>query len=61
MSIHTKHAMKKRIKVTGKGKFLRLPTKQNHFNSKDSGQKTQSKRKLLEVSKVDAKIIKKII
>ena len=49
MSIKTKKAMKKRIRITGTGEIMRKKTGQNHFNSKDSGQKTQSKRKELQV------------
>jgi ribosomal protein L35 len=43
--LKTRKALLKRIKVTGRGKILRRPVHQSHFNAKDSGQKTRSKRK----------------
>ena len=40
----TKKALRKRVKITGSGKILKRPPRQNHFNAKDSGNKTRQKR-----------------
>ena len=40
----TKKALLKRIKITGSGKIMKRPPGQNHFNAKDSGNKTRQKR-----------------
>lgn len=58
---HTKHAMRKRVKITGTGKILRRSTGLNHFRSRKSQKNIKLKRKALQVSRVDVKIIKQII
>jgi len=40
----TNKSILKRLKITGNKKILRRKTKQNHFNAKETGQKTGSKR-----------------
>ena len=40
----TKKALSKRIKITGTGKIMKRHPGQNHFNAKDSGNKTRAKR-----------------
>ncbi len=40
----TKKALMKRIKITSTGKIMKRPPGQNHFNAKDSGNGTRSKR-----------------
>lgn len=40
----TKKALLKRIKITGTGKIMKRPPRQNHFNAKDSGNQTRQKR-----------------
>ncbi len=57
----TKKAITKRFKITRTGKILRRPTGQNHFNAKCSGKKRRLKRGWVEVSKADAKRIKKFL
>lgn len=57
--LKTRKSIYKRIKVTGRKKFLRRPTKQDHFNAKDPGQKTRAKRRLTQVALVNQKKIKK--
>lgn len=42
----TRKSINKRFKVTGTGKIFKRPVGQNHFNAKDSGNKTRKKRKL---------------
>jgi len=59
MKLKTRKSICKRIKVTGRKKFLRRPTKQDHFNAKDPGQKTRAKRRLAQVSLMNRKKIKK--
>ena len=45
MKLKTNKGALKRIKITGKNKILRRPTKQGHFNAKASGNATRNKRK----------------
>ncbi len=40
----TKKALLKRIKITSGNKILKRPPHQNHFNAKESGNITRSKR-----------------
>ena len=45
--VHTNKTNKsflKRIKITGKGKLMKRPPGQNHFNAKDSGDASRQKR-----------------
>lgn len=56
-----KKALLKRIKITGKGKMLRRPTRLNHFNAKDSGQTTRRKRKASLIAKSDEKAIRQLL
>lgn len=41
----TNKSLAKRIKITGTGKIMKRHPGQNHFNSKDSGNKTRAKHK----------------
>ena len=59
--LKTRKSICKRIKVTGRKKFLRRPTRQNHFNAKDPGQKTRAKRRLCRVNLVNKKRIRKAL
>lgn len=61
MKLKTRKAVLKRFKITAKKKLLRRPARQDHFNVKDSGKKTLSKRTLKRVAKADRKILKKQI
>ena len=45
----TNKSFTKRLKVTKNGKILSRKAGQDHFNAKDSGNKTRNKRKLLSV------------
>ncbi|MBU4030862.1 50S ribosomal protein L35 [Patescibacteria group bacterium] len=56
----TRKALLKRIKITGSGKFMKRPTHQDHLNSKESGNKTRSKRKATGVSSDNRKVIKEV-
>ena len=51
----TKKALSKKVKVTKNGKVLRRHTKQNHYNSKQTGSFKRHKRKDVSVFSADAK------
>jgi large subunit ribosomal protein L35 len=57
----TRKSILKRFKITKTGKVLRRPTGQNHYLVKQSGKKRRAKRKLVEVSKWEAKKIVKLL
>ncbi|KPJ71713.1 hypothetical protein AMJ50_01095 [Parcubacteria bacterium DG_74_3] len=54
-------SISKRFKITKSGKVLRRATGLNHYRAKKSGQKKRELRKLVEVSKPEAKKIKKLL
>ena len=61
MKLYSRKTAKKRFKITGSGKILRLPTGHSHnLEKKDSRKKTAQLRQV-EVSKNDFKTVKKII
>jgi large subunit ribosomal protein L35 len=51
----------KRFKITKTGKVLRRPTGIDHYLAKKSGKKKRKLRKLIPVSKWEAKKIKKLL
>jgi large subunit ribosomal protein L35 len=51
----------KRFKVTKTGKILRRATGQDHFRAKKSGKLIRAKKKWIELSKPEAKKIKKLM
>ncbi len=55
----TRKSIKKRFKITKKGKVLRRPAGQDHFRAKKSGKRKRKLRKWVEVSAGEAKRIKK--
>lgn len=57
----TRKSILKRFKITKSGKVLRRPTGQDHYLAKKSGKKIRKLRKLVEVSKWEAKKIKKLL
>ena len=57
--LKTRKSLLKRIKITGRGKFMKRHTSQDHINAKDSGNKTRSKRKAIGVSSANRKTIRK--
>jgi len=61
MPAKTRKAITKRFKVTKTGKVLRRQSGLNHFRSKKTGQYKRKKRRLVEVSKPESKIIKKLL
>jgi large subunit ribosomal protein L35 len=44
MKIKTRRAVAKRFKITKKGKIVARTANQDHFNSRESGNKTRQKR-----------------
>ena len=54
-------ALLKKIKVSKSGKVQRRSTGQNHFNAKESGNKTRAKRRNKRLFKTDEKNIKKAL
>ncbi len=59
--LKTRKALLKRIKITKRRKILHRPIHQGHFNAKESGNKTRSKRKKHQLASVHRKVIKKIL
>jgi len=57
----TRKSLTKRFKITKSGKVLRRPAGQDHFRAKKSGKKVRQSRKWVEVSKAEAKKIKKLL
>jgi ribosomal protein L35 len=61
MTTKTKKAITKRFKITKNGKIMRRLTGQNHYRSKKTGERKRKGRKWVELSKGEAKVIKKFI
>ncbi len=59
--IKTKKAVAKRFRRTKKNKLLKRTGGQDHFNSREPGKVKRNKRRDSEISKADAKQIKKMI
>ena len=57
----TKKSVVKKFKVTKNGKVLRRSTGQNHYNSKESGNVTRSKKKDQRLFRGDEKNVLKAI
>ena len=57
----TRKAILKRFKITKRGKVLRRPTGLDHYRAKKPGKKIRKSRKWIEVSKSEAKKIRKLI
>jgi ribosomal protein L35 len=59
--LKTRKSVLKRLKITGQKKLLRRPVHQNHFNAKETSQKTRRKRQLKKLTLVNQKEIKKLL
>ncbi len=57
----TRKSIIKRFKITKTGKVLKRHIGQDHFNAKKSGKKRRETRKMVKLSKADAKKIKKLL
>jgi large subunit ribosomal protein L35 len=51
--LKTRKSVSKKIRVTGRGKALRRYSKQNHFNSRETGKFKRFKRKEKRLFKAD--------
>ena len=61
MKLKTNRSAIKRFKFSGKGKVMRRPTKQNHFNAKDNGHESRAKSGTMELAKNNLKDIKNLM
>lgn len=61
MMSKTKKSIAKRFKITKTGKVLRRPSGLDHYRAKKSGKRKRLSRKWVEVSRPEAKKIKKLI
>lgn len=59
--LKTRKSLTKRFKITKTGKILRRYTGLDHYRAKKSGKKIRQSRKWVEVSKSEAKKIKKLL
>ena len=59
--LKTRNLALKRIKITGRKKFLRRPVHQDHFNAKESGRKTRGKRKAKKLRGISGKKIRRML
>jgi len=57
----TKKSLTKRFKLTKTGKVMRRATGQDHLRAKKSGNLVRAKRKWIELSKPEAKNVKKLM
>ncbi len=57
----TKKALTKRFKITKNGKILRRLSGQNHYRAKKTGERKRKGRKWIELSKTEAKKLKKFL
>lgn len=61
MSLKTQKAVAKRFRILKSGKILRKKKGQDHFNAREPGKVTRSKRRLITIEKVDQKIIRQLL
>lgn len=61
MKQKTHKATSKRVRVTGRKKIVHRQAGQDHFNAREKGIKTRSKKKNLEVSGSDTNRITKLL
>ncbi|MDQ1283892.1 MAG: ribosomal protein [Patescibacteria group bacterium] len=59
--IKTFKALSKKVKITKKKKVIRRKTKQNHYNSKETGEQGRSKKKDVRLFKADEKNVLKAL
>jgi len=61
MKLYSRKSAKKRFKVTGSGKIMRLPAGHSHHLEKKDSRKKVAQLRQVEVSKNDLKTVKEII
>ncbi len=59
--LKTKKAVLKKVKISKNKKVLRLHTKQNHFNSRETGKFKRFKRRIKRLSKANEKNVLKAL
>jgi len=59
--LKTKKAISKKVKITKNKKVFRLYTKQNHYNSRETGKFKRLKRRNQKLSKADKKNVLKAL
>ncbi|HCM45653.1 MAG: 50S ribosomal protein L35 [Candidatus Yanofskybacteria bacterium RIFCSPLOWO2_02_FULL_45_10] len=59
--IKTNKSAAKRFRVSGKGKLMRRPVKQNHYNARDTGNETRRKKGYKGLTKDEDKNIRKVL
>jgi len=59
--LKTRKSVSKKVKVTGTGKLKRRSTGQNHYNSRNTGHETRSKRKDQSIFKTEEQNIKRAL
>jgi large subunit ribosomal protein L35 len=61
MKQKTRKSVSKKVKVTGSGKLVRRHTKQNHYNTRESGNFKRSKKRDQGFFKADEVNVKKAL
>jgi len=61
MKLKTRKSIAKRFRITKSGKILRRPSGLDHYRAKKTGKRVRQSRKWVEVSKSEAKKIKKLL
>ncbi|OGD43256.1 hypothetical protein A2567_02360 [Candidatus Azambacteria bacterium RIFOXYD1_FULL_42_11] len=61
VKLKTNKSILSRLKITSRGKLIRRPSGQSHFNTKDAGRKTRLKHRVLAVKKSDIKPFKQFL
>ena len=61
MKVKTHKATVKRFRVSGTGKLIKRTVGQDHFNARESGVTTRSKRRDVAIAKVNLPAIRKLV
>lgn len=61
MKLKTHKVIAKRVRVTKNGKMLKIKNGRDHFNARESGNTTRSKRRGLQVNEVFARSMKTLM
>ena len=59
--LKTHKATAKRMRITGSGKLMQKQRGQDHFNARDTGKVTRSKRRLIQTPKAEQKTIRQLL
>lgn len=61
MKLKTNKMLSKRVKITAKKKIMIRRGGQDHFNSRESSKATRNKKRDIETSSVNVKMMKKLL